>query len=823
MGDGQPGSGEYYVVDGENIGIAPSPTARGVSISKEFDREKILRLIEGRATLEFSSQLERNNIVLLRRLSGRADSLLAEAVRIVSEEFQGSETPIFHYDDIDLVLVNEFIVHFQPGVSPEQARLLLNEYGAAVIANDEDEVESEDEEFTGRYFFEFNWFDERGALEALHMVNELSEKSIVTSAKPDFILLYFEDMEPPPESAAAFDPADMLPDLAHDIPVDNDGNPYPCDEIGDPDDTYLCEQWGLTQIEAPAAWDYSTGTGITIAIIDSGIWLHDDLPYNVALLPAFDAVPAQEDPPEYPDQWSPHGTNVAGVVAARSNDGTGIAGTAPDVQLLPIRIGFRTAAGSSVQSQQSWVCDGLQHAIDNDVAVILSSMHWPPDSADECAIETFAEETVLVFSAGNGDPDVDYPASLAGSTSTIAVSGSDEDDELASPSNSGPEVTVAAPGTRIWTTDIPGNDGKADGDYHTHFSGSSSAAPFVAGVAALLLEQYPMASPMHVKAWIENGADNKGYVDPDFEYGRVNAENALIEAADYLLQISVAFPDERIGKGGTKSVLVVVSKGGVPQEGVQVGFSTDNREWLTIVSAAQPTDDDGITTILVEGQTSSNRTAHVVATVDGQTVSVPVRLASLPVWSLVLCLGVMIGRFICSAIASDRRSIAYSRIALTIAILASFLFMDLFRTSSLEWILSPLTIATTAVTKTTLHSVGFAISQAESMLFVPGGFAYEINHRCAGFWPIAMFVVFVLCFYGPNRKSVILLLQGISLLLTLNLARLVHLFWVGMTMPTQFGPDARLAVAHCDALFRCDSAWISLFDSAVLANHISAT
>lgn len=784
----QPGSGEYYVVDGERISLAPSPFARGVSISQPFDQELILDLIDGLARLELSPLLERNKLVLLRRLSGRADSQLAEAVRLVSEEFQGSETPIFHYEDIDLVLVNEFIVHFQPGVTPEQARLLLNEFGAAVMKDneDEDEEESESEIASGRYLFEFNWFDERGAMEALHRVNELNERDIVISAKPDFVLLYSEEMTSAPDPGAAYGPEGGLVALGYEVPVDIDGNPFPCDSIVDPDDEYFCEQWGLEQIGAPAAWLNSTGEDITIAVIDTGVWEHDDLPYNAALLPAYDAIPEHEGAPEYPDSWGPHGTHVTGVVAARSNDGTGIAGVAPNVQVLPIRIGYFTGVGSALTSQQSWICDGVQHAIDNDVGVILSSMHWPPDTSEECALEAFAEGTVLVFSAGNGDPDVDYPANLAGSTSTIAVSASDEGDELEPPSNSGPEVTVSAPGRRIWTTDIPGLDGQTEGDYHIGFSATSSAAPFVAGVAALLLEQYPLAQPMHIKAWIENSADNIGQVDPNYGYGRLNANSALVEAGNYLLQISVAFPDDRLGDGERKSVMVVVSRRGLPQENVRVEFSTDNAEWLTIVTAPEPTDTNGITTVLIEGRTSSNKTAHVTARVDGKSVTAPVKLASVPVWSLALCLGVMIGFLTGAAFARDARPIAYSRVFLVVAVLASFLFVDVFGAPALEWVLSPLTIATTAVTKTTLHWLGFAVSKTGAVLFVPGGFAYEINHHCAGFWPIAMFAAYVLCAYGPKRNSVGLLLQGISLLLLLNWARLIHLFWVGTALPNQF-------------------------------------
>ncbi|MEK6683125.1 MAG: S8 family peptidase, partial [Nitrospirota bacterium] len=336
-----------------------------------------------------------------------------------------------------------------------------------------------------------------------------------------------------------------------------------------PNDADFNNQWGLhntgqtisttptfsgrpdTDIDAPEAWDLPTGSDrVIIAVIDSGVdYTHPDLSANVlangwnfARKYSCDAkcncnssgLPENNDPMDD----SGHGTHVAGIAAAVGNNGLGIAGVLWNAKILPLKILDVNGCGSVGDEVQA-----IEYAIAEGARIINASFGAPgPSLAEESAIEAANQAGILfVAAAGNDAADNDesplYPASYdLGNIITVAAS--DANDRLVSFSNFGKNsVDVAAPGDCILSTTPTGEfflQGKGSclstvitADY-AYLSGTSMAAPHVAGVAGLLLSQDPSLTPEEVRAVILATADPieafKGRV---VSAGRLNASGAL--------------------------------------------------------------------------------------------------------------------------------------------------------------------------------------------------------------------------------------------------------------------------------------------------------
>lgn len=252
--------------------------------------------------------------------------------------------------------------------------------------------------------------------------------------------------------------------------------------------------WGVEKVNAPPAWDYSTGSGVKVAILDSGVDInHEDLS-NAGGVSFVSST--------Y-DDINGHGTMVSGIVSATANY-IGVKGIAYGSELYAVKITNDTSG------QLSDAISGLQWAIDNDmdIAVMSFGFGFYSQIFKELVQDAYEDGMLLVGAAGNDDTNVDYPAAY---DDVIAVGAVDSDDERASFSNFGIELELVAPGVDINSTDI-------DDSYSTS-SGTSFAAPHVAGVAALIMAYNNSLTNEEVRGKLRNDALDLGDSGKDDYYG----------------------------------------------------------------------------------------------------------------------------------------------------------------------------------------------------------------------------------------------------------------------------------------------------------------
>ncbi|WP_433388357.1 type VII secretion-associated serine protease mycosin [Micromonospora sp. KLBMP9576] len=277
------------------------------------------------------------------------------------------------------------------------------------------------------------------------------------------------------------------------------------------------EQWQLDALGAKAAWRISTGRGVTVAVVDSGVdATHPDLAGQV--LPGYDLVVSAGSADD-PDPVG-HGTTVAGLIAGRNDDKRGAVGLAPDARILPVRV----LDAENRYDDALIVAKGVRWAVDNGAQVINLSLGGGGDSpALAAALDyAFARDVVVVACTGNLDTSsnakVWYPAREPG---VIAVAGSERDtDNLWSGSITGRATVLTAPAT--------GLVGARPGGYW-RVQGTSFAAPLVAATAALVRARYPQMSAGDVVNRLLTTARDIGPDGRDdrFGYGMVDPVAAL--------------------------------------------------------------------------------------------------------------------------------------------------------------------------------------------------------------------------------------------------------------------------------------------------------
>lgn len=307
-------------------------------------------------------------------------------------------------------------------------------------------------------------------------------------------------VDAPPDRAAA-----VLSNLRRDPSVAFAERDGVLSAAATPNDYWWPSQWSAVKVNAPSAWDMATGSeGTVIAVLDSGIdYSQPDL--QGATVAGRDVVNSDSDPR---DDYG-HGTQVAGVAAARSNNTIGVAGYCWRCSIMPVKVLGSTGTGSV-----SNVAAGIVWATDHGARVINLSLGSTASSTTlaEAAKYAYDRGVVLVAAAGNSSSSTpNYPAALP---TVIGVAGSDSVDGLTGTSNFGSWVDVAAPGCNF-TTGLS--------SWYGTFCGTSSAAPAVAGIAGLALSLAPGASNRQVEEALESTAVSQSYV----RYGRIDAAATL--------------------------------------------------------------------------------------------------------------------------------------------------------------------------------------------------------------------------------------------------------------------------------------------------------
>jgi subtilisin family serine protease len=273
-----------------------------------------------------------------------------------------------------------------------------------------------------------------------------------------------------------------------------------------PNDQYWSQQWGTVKTATNTAWETTTGaSSVVIAELDTGVdFAHPDL--QGAFVSGYDFVNRDSNPADD----NGHGTNVAGVLAARANNSTGIAGQCWKCSIMPVKVLSSSGSGS-----YSDVASGLTWAADHGARIVNMSLGGASSSSTLANAVSYAwNKGVLIIAAAgnNGTTSLNYPAAYE---PTVAVAGSDSKDARYSWSSYGSWVEVAAPGCDYAT--------KLGGAYGS-VCGTSFASPMTAGIAGLLASANPGAGNATLRSVLLSTADPVGsWVSS----GRVNAARAV--------------------------------------------------------------------------------------------------------------------------------------------------------------------------------------------------------------------------------------------------------------------------------------------------------
>ena len=274
-----------------------------------------------------------------------------------------------------------------------------------------------------------------------------------------------------------------------------------------PNDTYYSSQWGLPKIKAEGGWDKTHGGDFApVAIADTGIDdSHPDLSGKVIKRANF--------------TWDPdvdgdgHGTHVAGIVAATTNNSLGVASLGYDSKLFSVKVLDNNGSG-----YYSWIASGVIWAADNGAKVINLSLGGSSDSQTlrDAVSYAWGKGAVIVAAAGNSNNRrALYPAYY---TNSIAVAATDSSDNKASFSSYGSWVDVAAPGVSVLST-YQGN--------YAYLSGTSMATPFVSALSSLVFANNPSFTNQDVRNKIEATAEKIARTGTYWTYGRIDACAAL--------------------------------------------------------------------------------------------------------------------------------------------------------------------------------------------------------------------------------------------------------------------------------------------------------
>lgn len=342
-------------------------------------------------------------------------------------------------------------------------------------------------------------------------IESLDEEAEVEDDLPELdarLLAFPEVKSDPSRESREQDLEQIKEDLAQDPAVESVEYNYLGRLAYTPDDPKFRYQWGLKKPGFQDAWSRTRGSGVDVAVVDTGAAVgHVDLRRKVA-----EARDIVNDDGTVRD-LSGHGTHVAGIVAARTDNRKGVAGGCPNCKLLVAKVFDGKNTGTVAR-----FAEGIRWSADHGAEVInLSFVHPLPSTVEKNAIDYARNKgAVVVAAAGNKDTnDPTYPAASPG---VIAVAATNKDDKRASFSNYGNWVDVAAPGVKILST-IPRG--------YASWSGTSMATPHVSALAALLASQGRGRENIEdriTSTAVDLGPNGR---DPYYGAGRISADRAV--------------------------------------------------------------------------------------------------------------------------------------------------------------------------------------------------------------------------------------------------------------------------------------------------------
>ncbi|MCG9129358.1 S8 family serine peptidase [Candidatus Poribacteria bacterium] len=422
-----------------------------------------------------------------------------------------------------------------------------------------------------------------------------------------------------------------------------------------PSDPKYEEQWSLPLINMPQAWNIEKGRrDVVIAIIDSGIdYKHDDLSQKIWINPNeipdngldddgngyiddihgwdFTDAPNLQAEGDFmegdnePIDESGHGTHVAGIAGAMPDNGVGIAGIAWNSSLMAVRAGLSLGGSSRMQDDDS--AAAIVYAVDNGASII--NMSWGSSQHSfviEDAIDyAYNRGVLLIGAAGNdGKATSIFPA---GYRKVISVSSTTQHRQRYYKANFGASVDIAAPGNAILSTQI--------GNKYRILTGTSMAAPHIAGIAALMKSKRPALTPEEIRHILINTTDPVFEKDSDEQdttlvgAGTVNAERALL--ASGVLHARILSPETN--SGGSTSIPFTGTAGGYKFDSWQLFYGSSSvpttfipftdiiteqkmNEELIVWDTTNVPEDVYTVRLVVTGRDGSETRDHVVLTVD---------------------------------------------------------------------------------------------------------------------------------------------------------------------------------------------------------------